>query len=536
MRMFTLFCVCCLLSLLVVQMTFAGGSAESNQKNLTKIINTLLEDSSKSEWSKIGNSTKIVGETILQGKQKLMLFGFSLAQAEVQLIGKIGFSDESVTKSDFINILKERIGDNFSQFTDYPEDMRGKIKKLIIEWLQNISNNNSEIQPAPPSEHFSMKSIYTIIIMMFMVIMCIIFLIKHYMLPTQDSVTTPNHPTKRPLDSQSQKPVQKTQKSSYVRENTGNTTSKKRRVKESPMDRVELTCDEYLQPIVTSYMNDPSWRILGASVVGNSHLTHIPPLPCQDSHCLEKGTEWGIAVVCDGAGSASHSHIGSQFVAKQAAQLFKTSISSVVQPIPKQQQEHSIEQQWWRQIAKDVFKQLIAKLEMLASEKHIELKSLACTVIVVIFSPKRLLITHIGDGRGGYRDSKGDWKSFLTPFKGEEANQTVFITSDIWDEPDKYIRSHILDEDFTAFVIMSDGCESHCFQTYNSDNTGHIIDVNKPHPNFFEPLFKQIKTSEFSNSTEVQEKWGNFIESGTEGFKNESDDKTMLIGVLLKPS
>lgn len=40
------------------------------------------------------------------------------------------------------------------------------------------------------------------------------------------------------------------------------------------------------------------------------------------------GNSWGIAISCDGAGSAQKSHIGSEFVAKRASAIFKHLVES----------------------------------------------------------------------------------------------------------------------------------------------------------------------------------------------------------------
>ncbi|MBK7438376.1 MAG: protein phosphatase 2C domain-containing protein [Saprospiraceae bacterium] len=57
------------------------------------------------------------------------------------------------------------------------------------------------------------------------------------------------------------------------------------------------------------------------------------------------------------------------------------------------------------------------------------------------FSKSGLICSHIGDGRAGYQDNENTWHSVLEPFKGEEANQTIFITSDIWESPNEFIRT-----------------------------------------------------------------------------------------------
>ena len=68
--------------------------------------------------------------------------------------------------------------------------------------------------------------------------------------------------------------------------------------------------------------DDNSISIIGASVIGNSHISMN--LPCQDSCNYENlGNGWGIAVTSDGAGSAEHSETGSKIVANRTIEHFK---------------------------------------------------------------------------------------------------------------------------------------------------------------------------------------------------------------------
>ena len=59
--------------------------------------------------------------------------------------------------------------------------------------------------------------------------------------------------------------------------------------------------------------NKTSWVAAYASVIGNGHIQ--TNTPCQDNcEHIKVNDDWGVAVVCDGAGSAKFSHIGSDFV------------------------------------------------------------------------------------------------------------------------------------------------------------------------------------------------------------------------------
>src|ERR1043166_3667928 len=114
-----------------------------------------------------------------------------------------------------------------------------------------------------------------------------------------------------------------------------------------------------------------------------------------------------------------------------------------------------------------------------AKEKGYEFSSLACTIIVVIYTPNGLLVTHVGDGRAGYC-LEGEWKPLIVPHKGEEANQTIFLSSKIWAQDDSFImsgvpvpESKVVEGKVAAFTLMSDGCEHHAFECSKIDPTTH---------------------------------------------------------------
>jgi hypothetical protein len=290
------------------------------------------------------------------------------------------------------------------------------------------------------------------------------------------------------------------------------------------------------KPIDAFAADKDEWIVVGASVIGNGHISQ--KLPCQDSHKYEYlGEGWGIAVTSDGAGSAQNSHIGSKIVAERAVFHFKDLIIRR-NWIKKSELPTEME---WSQICFATLKLVRNDMEMFAKQKNIELKSLYATVIVVIHTPDGILATHIGDGRAGYKNEKGEWNALITPHKGEEANQTIFVPSDFWDIPAYKMSGVLVPESIVvaekpfAFTLMSDGCESTAW-LYNQqdEKTGKFFDPNKPYPNFFNPLSETLQSfrNDKIDEKERAEKWGNFIESGNASFKKETDDKTMILGVV----
>lgn len=278
------------------------------------------------------------------------------------------------------------------------------------------------------------------------------------------------------------------------------------------------------------------WIVVGASVRGNGHQEM--GLPCQDSHAYEYlGHGWGIAVTSDGAGSAPQSHTGAAATVARVLFHFK----------------RLLEQRGWMKLEglpsdndwlKDSYLMLDAvrrDLEALAEKLHCNPKDLNATVIVVIHSPFGLLTVHVGDGRAGYKDMKGEWHALMTPHKGEEANQTIFLASDFWSIPFYEMsgvtvpESRVIREKVSAFTLMSDGCESTSWLCNQfNEETGRYYDPNQPHGRFFDPLIETLVSfrKEGVPQEEREEKWYSFISSGNASFVREPDDKTMILATL----
>lgn len=278
-----------------------------------------------------------------------------------------------------------------------------------------------------------------------------------------------------------------------------------------------------------------TWVVAYASIIGNGHILH--GLPCQDS-CTHKqlNDTWSIAVVADGAGSASHSDEGSNFVARNTAHCFEEVLarqewnSAAQMPTPEA----------WREEALHALQIVRQRLTLYSENKGLNYSSLACTVLVALYSPFGILTTHIGDGRAAYSTAPNDWKALIEPFRGNEVNETVFITSNIWttEGVEKYVQTGIIKEDIRAFALLSDGCEKGSFEVnILDDEQKKYHDPNRPYVRFFEPnvqgllqLHKEQKTQE-----EINTIWGGFLTDGNKSFKHETDDKTMILGIVVPP-
>ncbi len=274
-----------------------------------------------------------------------------------------------------------------------------------------------------------------------------------------------------------------------------------------------------------------TWTAAYASVMGNGHIA--TNLPCQDScEYRQPNDTWGIAVVCDGAGSAKQSDKGSDFVARN--------IAHCLEELLKQNKWDSLEtmptEEVWREEAVKALQLTRQRLGMYAENEGIPIGDLACTVLAVLYAPFGMLVTHIGDGRAAYSTAPSDWKALFEPFRGNEVNETVFITSNIWtvEGVEKYVDTSILQAEVRAFALLSDGCENGSFEVNVWDEANQKYhDPNRPFVRFFEPNVKGMLQlhAEQKTQEEINTIWAGFLKEGTKQFKHETDDKTMILVV-----
>jgi len=269
------------------------------------------------------------------------------------------------------------------------------------------------------------------------------------------------------------------------------------------------------------------WEVLGGSAIGSSHLNNH--IPCQDAYHLSMITkDLGIAIVSDGAGSCAYAHHGSAFLVERAATAFTEMIY---------QHQWNLEQalpsdEIWKDEAFQTMLSLRKELNEYATREHLPFEELSATLIVVLFSSQGLLVSHIGDGRAGYCNGQGEWKSAILPYQGEEVGSTVFITHPFDQYPD-LVESRIIREPIRAFTLLSDGCEKLCWRTIESiPGQTRLAKPNKP----FEPFFEQTvallgKIFSDRNTHKLQQEWEQYLLDGHEALKEEYDDKTMIIGI-----
>lgn len=330
----------------------------------------------------------------------------------------------------------------------------------------------------------------------------------------------------------------------------------------------------------TSVELDCGGYVTACSIQGRGHI--MTGVSCQDYHAFEElGDGWLLAVTSDGAGSAREAARGSKANCDLATRLIKqllterkwkernilpsekewfaeirnvfevmqaiimrSSAEQAAQETEKQKKElYSLEEQLGAASdseGEDIRMRIDALRAKIASP--LEPRDFNATVIVLIVTPLGMMAAHIGDGRMGYLAEDGCWHALMTPHKGDEASATVFIPNN-WNRQlnvpafkmsDVYLPDTcVVAGRPKAFVLMSDGCESFSWLCKAYDRESNFYyDRNIPYAKFFDPLVSHL--SAIGDKDDRVAELIDIINVGTAGGKRETDDRTMLLGVLEK--
>lgn len=269
-----------------------------------------------------------------------------------------------------------------------------------------------------------------------------------------------------------------------------------------------------IAPLDSSY----EWAHLKGSVKGFNKKE------LQDAHGVRVDGSKILLVVCDGAGSKVHSKAGADYCASALLDEFSKVLSS----------NHQLSDEKWKIVARSAFLKVAESLKNFAESQSQPLADYGCTGIVVLANDNFVGCAHVGDGRAGFLDANNCWQSILVPYKGAEANATVFISMLNSENAEQFIRTSCHFLRTRAIVALSDGPEAVCWHISTKSSSGNKIeDPNIPSANFFTKITNQLIAATLKNTSqeELDKLWSDFLTSGNEKLAKESDDKTLLIAV-----
>lgn len=276
--------------------------------------------------------------------------------------------------------------------------------------------------------------------------------------------------------------------------------------------------------------------IIGLSLRGRAHELH--GTSCQDYHCYEEiSSGWHILSVSDGAGSAKFASRGSKANSTFAIRLVKEMLNKTKWV---ENDYFPTELEWYIE-SRSIFERikLIIRTKVSELEEACVENDFNATLLLAIITPKGVLAAHIGDGRMGYLSENDEWKSMMTPHKGAEANQTMFLQGP-WTRPSVPAfklngvfvpEVFVITERPKAVVLISDGCERLSWEcSIRNDVSGRYVDRNLPYRGFMSPLLDALNETSDNDKLEL---FQNILDCGTSACERELDDKTMLLAVLI---
>ena len=279
------------------------------------------------------------------------------------------------------------------------------------------------------------------------------------------------------------------------------------------------------------------WQVIGASVPGLRHLREHRP--CEDYCSFTVLADiCGLMIVADGAGSALHASVGSEII---AADVIPSATREVIEATCRDagctasDLLQAIEESQWRHVAASILARARERLRDHAAERNMVFADLAATLVSCIILSNRLLVMHVGDGRGTYRDISGGWQPLFEPLLGRNAGETVFLTAPLCDpQISSVFFGAYIHECATDFVaMMTDGCEKGSFELHRriaqSEADERYCRTNIPHPAFFDALPQFTKAVLEQDEPEMH--WVSFLRQGVDKFAEEYDDKTMLVAL-----
>lgn len=175
-----------------------------------------------------------------------------------------------------------------------------------------------------------------------------------------------------------------------------------------------------------------------------------------------------VAAIADGAGSASHSHVGATVATKTAV----TYLADQALTPDVLGDEDSV-----RSLLMNTVIASQAAVTAAAETYTAELRDLATTLIIIVATPQMVAAVQIGDGVAVANDVNNNLIALTQPQSGEYINQTTFLIS-----PEALASAEITVcyQAIANVAVLTDGLQMLALNMVEG----------KPYKPFFTPLFK----------------------------------------------
>jgi hypothetical protein len=257
------------------------------------------------------------------------------------------------------------------------------------------------------------------------------------------------------------------------------------------------------------------FEAVGASIVGPRHLA--AGKACEDFFKLEMGADWVVAVVSDGAGSASRAIDGARAVSEEICRILAAWLAA---PTSRDRIRDITFSDW---IEAGVCEGIERARErcLLETREHEGLAAFHATVVGAVMLGEHGALFHIGDGCAStHRNTANciETIAFSEPENGEYINETFFFTEKWWRE---HLRVTEIAETADEAWLMTDGAYE------------LVVPPRQKHLRDFTVL--EINRLVFSEPTEDRANVLKEILSSPQAKRND-DDKTIVIVRRLPPN
>jgi Protein phosphatase 2C len=212
-----------------------------------------------------------------------------------------------------------------------------------------------------------------------------------------------------------------------------------------------------------------------------------------------------IAVLCDGAGSASKGGEGASLTAR----IISLRAREHLMTLPSAPDDETI--RTWIDEAREA-------IYLAAKKRDLSPRDFASTLVAALSNGSETTVIHIGDGCAVAKDTaSGEWQTLTWPAHGEYASTTFFVTDE---EPRLSIQRR--NEPISALVAFTDGMERLALD----------FAATKPHAPFFEgmlaPLLQRVAKG---RDAYLSQQLARYLDSPAVNARTD-DDKTLLVATL----
>ena len=249
------------------------------------------------------------------------------------------------------------------------------------------------------------------------------------------------------------------------------------------------------------------WSYLNVSVKGTSH--EAKNIPCQDNNYCSivqdiNGAQILIAIVSDGAGSASKADVGSFETCSKFSAFLINCLQNEI---------------FLKDFTEDFFKSWIVEfqneLAIKAASEELTIRDYASTFLAAIVSAESACFVQIGDGAIIIEGEDGEYSYMFVPQNGEYANETFFITDE---KAVERCQFEYIEKPINQIAMFSDGIQNLVLDVQN-------FTVNQ---NFFSEWFNWL--SEIKDQNIGKKILEDYLNSPKINERT-NDDKTLVLAV-----